>query len=175
MYPTPHAEPGQSIKLGRVEFFVSEVCIGDKVRTAKNSKTSISANKPIMKYVPEEEKEGEKKEKNQCKICLEDSEEKDNFLFNPCKCTGSCGTVHLECLLQWISIKVKKEVVGGTLHYNFEKFECEVCKAELPVIIETEDGKSVEMLPIDKPKGNYLILEGACEKTKSVMMIQNIP
>ena len=30
-------------------------------------------------------------------------------------------------------------------------------------------------MPIEKPKGNYIILEGACEKTKSVMMIQNIP
>jgi hypothetical protein len=78
-------------------------------------------------------------------------------------------------MLQWISIKVKKEVVGGTLHYNFEKFECEVCKAELPVVVETEDGKIIEMLPIEKPKGNYMILEGACEKTKSVMMIQNVP
>jgi pSer/pThr/pTyr-binding forkhead associated (FHA) protein len=30
------------------------------------------------------------------------------------------------------------------------------------------------MLPIEKPKGNYLILEGACEKSKSVMIIQNV-
>ena len=33
----------------------------------------------------------------------------------------------------------------------------------------------IELLPIDKPTGNYVILEGACEKTKSVMMIQNVP
>lgn len=30
-------------------------------------------------------------------------------------------------------------------------------------------------MPIEKPKGNYIILEGACEKVKSVMMIQNVP
>ena len=87
---------------------MSEVCTNDQVRTAKNSKTSISANKPVMKYVPEEHSSQASREKKVCKICLEDSEEKDNFLFNPCKCSGSCGTVHLECLLQWISIKVKK-------------------------------------------------------------------
>jgi hypothetical protein len=39
-------------------------------------------------------------------------------------------------------------VVGGTLHYNFEKFECEVCKTELPIVVETESGKVIEMLPI---------------------------
>jgi hypothetical protein len=35
-------------------------------------------------------------------------------------------------------------------------------------------GDLKEMLPIEKPKGNYLILEGACEKSKSVMIIQNV-
>lgn len=43
------------------------------------------------------------------------------------------------------------------------------------MVVETDDHKVIEMLPIEKPKGNYLILEGACEKTKSVMMIQNVP
>jgi hypothetical protein len=32
-----------------------------------------------------------------------------------------------------------------------------------------------ELLPIEKPLSNYLILEGACEKVKSVMLIQNVP
>lgn len=67
--------------------------------------------------------------KNACKICLDDVEEGDNFLFNPCKCNGSCGTVHYSCLAEWIRIKVKKDVIGGTQHYNFTKFECEVCKS----------------------------------------------
>ena len=58
-------------------------------------------------------------EKKACKICLEETEDEVDFLMNPCRCAGSCGTVHLNCLLQWIGVKVKKEVVGGTLHYNF--------------------------------------------------------
>lgn len=36
-------------------------------------------------------------------------------------------------------------------------------------------GRFHELLPIEKPEGNYLILEGACDKTKSVMIIQNVP
>jgi hypothetical protein len=48
---------------------------------------------------------------------------------------GSCGTVHISCLQHWIKIKVKKETIGGTTHFNYEKFECEVCKAELPMVI----------------------------------------
>ncbi len=41
------------------------------------------------------------------------------------------------------------------------------------MIIDMEN-KLVEMLPIQKPQGNYLILEGACEKSKSVIIIQNV-
>jgi E3 ubiquitin-protein ligase DOA10 len=46
--------------------------------------------------------------KNACKICLDEAETNTNFLFNPCLCTGSCGTVHIDCLTQWIHVKVKK-------------------------------------------------------------------
>lgn len=41
------------------------------------------------------------------------------------------------------------------------------------MIIETGE-TDVELLPIQKPKGDYMILEAACEKSKSVMLIQNL-
>jgi hypothetical protein len=86
--------------------------------------------------------------------------------------------VHFDCLTEWIRIKVKKEVVGGTQHYNFTKFECEVCKTEFPGYVEVT-GESTrftkEMIGVDKPTGNYLILQSACEKEKSIMVIQNTP
>ena len=31
------------------------------------------------------------------------------------------------------------------------------------------------MLPLEKPEGNYMILEGACLRSKSVMIIKNVP
>lgn len=73
-----------------------------------------------MKFCPDTSQR--ETEGNNCKICLEETETPDNFLFNPCKCAGSCGTVHIECLQYWIQIKVKKETIGGTTHFNFEKF-----------------------------------------------------
>jgi len=30
-------------------------------------------------------------------------------------------------------------------------------------------------LPIEKPNGNYMILESACQKSKSVLMVKNVP
>jgi hypothetical protein len=47
-----------------------------------------------------------------------------------------------------------------------------VCKEELPMTVDT-GSTVIELLPIEKPKTNYLILEAACEKSKSVMLIKN--
>lgn len=41
------------------------------------------------------------------------------------------------------------------------------------MIIETGSNE-LELLPIEKPKEDYMILEAACEKSKSVMLIQNL-
>lgn len=100
-------------------------------------------------------------------------------MINPCKCAGSCGTVHLKCLIQWITPKVIHEIVGGSVHYNFQKLECEICKTELPSVIEVEFSHStelIELIPIKKPKnGNYVILEGSSHRDKSIIVIQKIP
>lgn len=49
--------------------------------------------------------------------------------------------------------------MGGTIQYNFEKFYCEVCKEEYPRFIE-KNGIEYELLPIEKPTGQHLMLEG---------------
>lgn len=41
--------------------------------------------------------------------------------------------------------------------------------------METENGKHRELLAIEKPKDNYLILEGISDKTKSLVVIHNVP
>jgi pSer/pThr/pTyr-binding forkhead associated (FHA) protein len=38
-----------------------------------------------------------------CRICLgEEDEPLSNPLFSPCKCAGSMGLIHLECLREWL-------------------------------------------------------------------------
>lgn len=60
------------------------------------------------------------------------------------------------------------------MHYNFEKFECEVCKTEFPGYVDAF-GVHRELLELELPSENYIMLEGACEKEKSIMIIQNTP
>lgn len=41
-----------------------------------------------------------------CRICLgEEDEPMSNPLFSPCKCAGSMGLIHLECLREWLKSK----------------------------------------------------------------------
>ena len=55
-------------------------------------------------------------------IILVNDNSPDNFLISPCKCKGSCEGVHVQCLKMWIDSKVKKEVTGMVVSYNFTKF-----------------------------------------------------
>ena len=43
-----------------------------------------------------------------CKFCLCDDSDAENFMISPCKCKGSCEGVHVQCLKMWIDSKVKK-------------------------------------------------------------------
>ena len=108
-----------------------------------------------------------------CKICMDESDTNENFLLAPCRCIGSCQYVHLNCLRRWLDSKVKKEVVGGTLCYNFDKFECEICKAELPRYV-MRNGLH-ELLKIDRPHGNYMIIEECSKQRKDLIVLHNIP
>ena len=139
-----------TLKLGRIEYYVSESSDGTNQRREplEHSRCFFNDNVFKYRYDPHEQP-------TQCKICLDDSHSPSNFLFNPCLCNGSCGTVHFECLLEWIRVKIKKEVIGGTQHYNFTKFECEVCKAEFCGYVEVSVGDdppiTKEMIGVDKP------------------------
>ena len=73
-----YAEAGQSIKLGRVEYYVSETCVDNQQKVAPpNPKSRKYFSNNILNYKrktqEEKDQETEKGEKNSCKICLDDS------------------------------------------------------------------------------------------------------
>lgn len=73
-----------------------------------------------------------------CKVCLCNEQSAEDPLISPCKCKGYCGLIHMNCLRMWINNKVKKEISGLAVSYNFTKFECEICKSPFPKIVRTE-------------------------------------
>jgi len=62
-------------------------------------------------------------------------------MISPCKCKGSCESVHISCLMVWLQNKVTRQDSSSQLisTYNLAKFECELCKHPLPNKILVEN------------------------------------
>ena len=74
------------------------------------------------------------KSQNICKICFSEGSE-ENCLITPCKCTGSVKFVHMSCLKEWLTPKIKiKEKVGFT-YIKWRKMLCEICRTQYDCIL----------------------------------------
>lgn len=63
-----------------------------------------------------------------CRFCW-GAEEEDNPLILACKCRGSVGLIHFNCLKSWITTqRHTKEYGENVTSYYWKKFECEICK-----------------------------------------------
>ncbi|KAL4456866.1 hypothetical protein ABPG74_014504 [Tetrahymena malaccensis] len=82
-----------------------------------------------------------------CKICLEDTNELNNLLITPCKCQGSVGNIHQECLKTWIVSQ------GYDL---LSPIKCELCNEEYEMEIEV----SSKFIPVK-----------ACQDTKCIQLV----
>ena len=69
-----------------------------------------------------------------CRICLGEvvTNPQNPFIHTPCLCTGSVGTVHLECLKSWLQSKVEERKNVNSVTYTLASFTCEVCKKKFP-------------------------------------------
>ena len=162
------------LKIGQKEYFVSSIDSKEAIEKEKDHKffyVTISSiiTEPRTLKIEDKHVEGE------CKYCMmEEGEAADEFLCSPCKCSGSCALVHFHCLEKWNQSKVKKNKIKGLTYYNFEKFYCEVCKDEYPKYIR-RGKRTFELMPIDIPKGEHIILEEVEVKNSCLICVEDIP
>ncbi len=121
------------------------------------------------KAVPQIEPRGPD-EPDRCRICLGSESAKENPLIgSPCKCAGSVQLVHVSCLQQWLRSKVTQRATPFVATYIWKNLECDVCKAKYPGTdsashplqidsITLPDGHTMELLQIQRPGGNYMLL-----------------
>ena len=114
-----------------------------------------------------------------CRICLEEEEDfqSGNPFITPCKCTGSMKYIHLKCLREWTDSKKQFLDQGGIVSYYWENLACELCKAQLELVVRSpsDPDKAVFLLdlqrPIDSP---YMILESDFESTAKAVHILDL-
>lgn len=58
-----------------------------------------------------------------CRICLD--EDKDSVLFSPCRCSGSTGYVHYECLNKWRIADISNRHTCEICLYDYKIDNCD--------------------------------------------------
>ena len=125
----------------------------------------------------------EQSEEACCKICwgteAEDrqngndgDENEPNPLISPCRCTGTQGTIHLKCLRSWLETKRTRKTHKGQVMLKFNKVDCEICKQILPFKIAYRN-QIVDIVGVEKPQKNFIILESLSNDEKKVFHIIN--
>jgi hypothetical protein len=156
-------ELGEVIRLGRIEYRVLE--FQDNLQNVQSLLLNEPPrNCPFNLLVKDCNNTAEGK--RQCRICLLDEEDTDEVLVNPCACKGTSEYMHIKCLQDWISSKVKKKVNQSASCVYWKKLNCEICKVPLPDLVEVE-GKRMQLVPIYRSEAPYILLERVFyDKTK---------
>ena len=131
---------GTIIKLGRLQFKVKS--IKTKEESLEETIAEVSTEKDAT-----------------CRFCLCGPINENNPLISPCKCAGTMGHIHIECLQQWISSKITTNETENSVMKYVKSIHCELCKMKLPFIISANN-RCYDLIKGEKPQIPYLILEG---------------
>lgn len=104
----------------------------------------------------------------ECRVCLNSDNEIENPLIDVCKCQGSVGLIHLDCLKQWLNNKIVTKIYAYLIVHSFKDLKCEICNSILPERIIIND-KIEYLIDLKLPeKDNYIILETLSSELKDV-------
>ena len=104
----------------------------------------------------------------------------NNPLLSPCKCTGSMGLIHIECLKEWLKGKKIQRLGEAVSTYFWKNLECELCKTRFPVEIELKNKQKVAILDYEIPvyqhdeQPHYITLESISSNTSKVVHVLNL-
>lgn len=167
---------GDVIRLGKVKLKVKEIhgfkrgLFGSKSIHSKNiQKGGLGhSNRIREKYL--EIDLNKSNGQISCRICLGDETDNLNPLLSLCYCTGSMGIIHISCLQEWLGSKLSKSIVNHINTYEWKTLECEICKFKYPNQVKILD-TIVDLIDIQKPKGDYIIFQTFFEETNRLSII----
>jgi len=129
------------------------------VLNKNNNAETIPVNNDNQKTISFDKKR--KKKEKVCRICyIEEEDENENPIVQPCHCSGSCRYIHLKCLKKWLMNKSCLKVDNNDICsvFLFTESECELCKMKLADFVNHK-GKLISLLDFSDEFKNYFILE----------------
>lgn len=124
------------------------------------STPEMNTIKPYKKY-----------NKENCRVCLINLSTNENPIINVCKCQGSVGYIHLDCLKQWLDSKLITKIYAYLIVHSFKDLKCEICNQPLPerIIIKNQITYLIDLkLPKDD---DYIVLETLSSEKKDVKFL----
>lgn len=156
-------EPGDTMKLGRVEYRVVEIRTPNRFQCVDSHMDSCDLQRRQVFDADESKTLAEKRAKGEtvvCKYCLletvaETGDELDNLMLFICDC---CEGVHFHCLKVWMQYKIISKATQSVTSYQWKKLDCEICLKQWPKKVRFR-GKEQELITLNRPAGPYMILE----------------
>jgi hypothetical protein len=142
------------MKLGRVKFRIKDFACEFMGQTAeelytqdlKEAREVITLNEHAT-------------EQHQCRFCWGNESTEENPCIVPCKCSGTVGFIHYQCLKSWLAQKLHKKETTDLTSMYWKTFECEICKSAYPYLFKV-DQKLYKLVDIQKPKsGHFMVME----------------
>ena len=152
---------GDVIRIGRCKFRIKELKVMAEAVLEGFSLCDMLSGEPES-----DESDADESTRNfnlPCRICLSESYADDNPLISPCNCGGTMKYIHLKCLQSFLKSKLTTKSSECVLSFSWKKLGCDLCKKTYPYKLMLKD-KTIELLDIPKPPGQYMILEVLCCK-----------
>ena len=173
-------QPGQVIKLGRVEYRVREF----KIQTENGFVVKSIEEENYMAHLPNEEMfdateqalEHAKNKELQCRYCFQNTiseDEMDNLLINPCACKNEDNLVHLVCLMNWIQYKIISKTTSNIATYQWKKLQCEVCTSNWPMNIKYKENIK-SLISVERPDFPYIIFEKQTNEDNTILRTNSL-
>jgi hypothetical protein len=117
-----------------------------------------------------------------CRICLSNTNCKENPLFSPCKCGGTMKFIHHFCLKSWLNLKLVQQNTPEINSYFWRTFECEICKTIYPcnfifhfLVCIMHQNVKFFLVDVNKPaKGDFIMLESLIHEKNTSRIIHVI-
>lgn len=71
-----------------------------------------------------------------CRFCWGSESTAENPCIVPCKCSGSVGFIHFDCLRSWLNTKLIRKESDHLVSMYWKTFECEICKQPYPYLFK---------------------------------------
>ena len=115
-----------------------------------------------------------------CRFCWDTTATGLNPLFSICKCSGSVGYIHFECLRSWLDVKKQMKNSACFQSFYWKSFECEICKKAYPLVLRTQcptgrfGYRTYNLVDYQRPEGDYLVLESLNQEKNTSRIIHII-